>query len=108
MINGDSAVSADQEFVPGVTHRFRLINIGPASTVRYLLRQDTTVVQWQARAKDGADLPEAVKVLQPASAFVAVGETFDFDWLQPSPGTYELSAAFGVGKPVWRQRIVVR
>jgi FtsP/CotA-like multicopper oxidase with cupredoxin domain len=117
LVNGDSISSAPRELEAGVTHRFRLINIGAAGVVRYSLRMDTTLVQWKARAKDGADLPPALRVMQPALQPITVGETYDFEFLPPGPGTYELSAVAQIppGSPTvagpqhrWRQRLVVR
>jgi FtsP/CotA-like multicopper oxidase with cupredoxin domain len=116
IVNGDTAVAPAQELAAGVTHRFRLINIGAALNIRFQLRGDTTLVEWKARAKDGADLPPGLRVMQRATQPVAVGETFDFEFTPPSPGAYELTAEFipppGVA-PVgprgrWRQRLVVR
>jgi FtsP/CotA-like multicopper oxidase with cupredoxin domain len=117
LINGDSIGSAPQELEAGVTHRFRLINIGPAGVVRHSLRLDTTLVQWKARAKDGADLPQSLRVMQAAVQPVSVGETYDFEFVPPGPGTYEISAIAlmppsfpGVAGPQhrWRQLLVVR
>lgn len=108
MVNGDSTGGPPLELAAGVTHRFRFINIGPANTIRYRILQDTTHMQWRARAKDGADLPPARRTIQAANQRVAVGETFDFEFTPPAPGTYELAAAFGTGKPTWRQRLIFR
>lgn len=117
LVNGDSIGSAPRDLEAGVTHRFRLINIGAAGVVRYSLRRDTTLVQWKARAKDGADLPPALRVMQSAVQLVSVGETYDFEFVPPGPGTYEISAAAlippsfpgGAGpQHRWRQRLVVR
>jgi FtsP/CotA-like multicopper oxidase with cupredoxin domain len=106
-VNGDSSSSPSRELAAGVTHRFRLLNLGPANSVRYELRRDTTLAHWQALARDGADLPPALRVVQPARRSVAVGQTFDFA-LTPEPGVFELTAAFGVQPPMWRQRLVFR
>jgi manganese oxidase len=117
LVNGDSIVSPPKELEAGVTHRFRLINIGVAGVVRYSLRRDTSLVQWKGRAKDGADLPPALRVMQPATQLISVGETYDFEFIPPGPGTYEISAVALIppGAPIvagpqhrWRQRLVVR
>jgi FtsP/CotA-like multicopper oxidase with cupredoxin domain len=114
LVNGDSATSPATEIVPGVVHRFRLINIGAAGVVRYSLRADTALVQWRARAKDGADLPDALRVMQPAMQLVAVGETYDFEFTASAPGVYELNVASVLPPMVrgtvlpWRQRLIVR
>lgn len=108
MVNGDSTSGSPLELAAELTHRFRFINIGPANNIRYRILQDTTHMRWLARAKDGADLPTARRTLQPAVQRVAVGETYDFEFTPPAPGTYELAAAFGTQKPTWRQRLVFR
>ena len=114
LVNGDSTKSPAKALVAGVTHRFRLINIGAAGLVRYSLRADTALVQWRARAKDGADLPDALRVMQPAAQVVSVGETYDFEFTPPGPGEYELQVAFvpppglRVSRPPWRQTLLVR
>jgi FtsP/CotA-like multicopper oxidase with cupredoxin domain len=114
LVNGDSTASPAKEILPGVVHRFRLINIGAAGVVRFSLRADTALVQWRARAKDGADLPEALRVVQPAMQLVAVGETYDFEFTPPASGVYELNAVSilppgvkGTPQP-WRQQLIVR
>ncbi len=107
MVNGDSTGAAPLELAAGVRHRFRFINLSPAISVRYAIRQDTTVIRWVARAKDGADLPAAVRTVRPAIQAVAVGETWDFE-LTPEPGELVLTAAFGRGQPSWRQRLIIR
>lgn len=116
LINGDTIVSPASELAPRVRHRFRLINIGAAVNIRFQLRSDTSLVEWKARAEDGADLPQAQRVMQPAAQLVAVGKTYDFEFTPPGPGEYELSAAFvfppglRAAGPAqrWRQRLVVR
>jgi FtsP/CotA-like multicopper oxidase with cupredoxin domain len=108
MVNGDSAGRPPLELRANVTHRFRFINIGPAGNVRYRILQDTTHMQWQARAKDGADLPPGRRTMQAAVQRVSVGETYDFEFTPPGPGGYEVVAAFGTGKPTWRQRLIFR
>ena len=107
MVNGDSAGTAPLELAARVRHRFRFINLSPALGIRYAIRRDTAVVRWVARAKDGADLPVALRTVRPAIQSVAVGETWDFE-LTPEPGELVLTAAFGRGRPTWRQRLIVR
>ena len=114
LVNGDSTSSPAKEIAAGVAHRFRLINIGAAGVVRYSLRADTALVQWRARAKDGADLPETLRLMLPATQLVSVGETYDFEFSPPAPGAYELSVVFapppGVrgSRSPWRQTLIVR
>jgi manganese oxidase len=114
LINGDSSVSPTRELAAGVLHRFRFINIGAAGIVRFSLSRDTALAEWRRRAKDGADLPEALRQMQPAAQVVAVGETYDFEFLPPAPGTYRLRAVSvvppGLTSPArpWSQQLIVR
>jgi len=114
LINGDSSSSAPKELAAGVPHRFRLINIGAAGVMRFSLSRDTSLAEWRWRAKDGADLPAALRRLQPAAQVVAVGETYDFELLAPAAGTYQLRAVpilppglAGSVRP-WTQQLIVR
>ncbi|HEX7024816.1 MAG TPA: multicopper oxidase domain-containing protein [Gemmatimonadales bacterium] len=116
LVNGDSSESRPLELAAGVPHRFRLINIGAAGQVRYALRRDTSLVAWRWLAKDGADLPPALQLLQPATQAISVGETYDFEFTPAAPGVYQLTAVTvlppgGVtigSRTGWRQRLVVR
>jgi FtsP/CotA-like multicopper oxidase with cupredoxin domain len=114
LVNGEPSESAPKQLAPGVAHRFRLIDIGMAGQVRVTLRRDTSLVHWRALAKDGADLPAALRVMQPATRIMTVGETWDFEWLPPGPGVYVLEVVSALppglrGAPSrWRQRLVVR
>ncbi len=110
LVNGDSATSPPLRLAGGLRQRFRLINIGPAARFRFVLRQDTTVVSWRARAKDGADLPKALRTERPANVVIDVGETYDFEFTPPKgSGAYELLLTTGNGRFTrWRQRLTVQ
>ena len=114
LVNGDSTRSPDRELAAGVSHRFRFINIGAAGVLRYSLRADTALAAWRAWAKDGADLPEVLRLIQPATQLVSVGETYDFEFTPPAPGEYKLSVVFvpapgvTVTRAPWRQTLIVR
>jgi FtsP/CotA-like multicopper oxidase with cupredoxin domain len=108
VVNGDS-VLPPLTMAHGTAHRLRLINIGVANGVRFSLRRDTVLASWKPIAKDGADLPAAQSMARRAIQAVVVGETFDFEFKPPEPGTYELlieSLAVPVGTKR-RQRIDV-
>ncbi|HSJ13956.1 MAG TPA: multicopper oxidase domain-containing protein [Longimicrobiales bacterium] len=106
LVNGGLAPEPVETRV-GATHRVRVVNIGPAAKPLVALRQDTTLLIWRPRAKDGADLPIAARFEQPASVRAAVGETYDFEFTFRTPGEYTL----GVGPPnrsFYRQSFLVR
>lgn len=108
LVNGDSIGAPQHLLVAGIAHRFRFINIGPANNIRFEIRRDTTLASWRGRAKDGADLPTALQVEQPARQSLAVGETFDFEFTPPGAGEYLLTAAFGMRPAMWTQRLTFR
>jgi manganese oxidase len=107
MVNGDTVGLAPLELPAGVKHRFRFINLSPAEGIQYSLRRDTTVVRWTAVAKDGANLPPALRTERPATQSVWVGETFDFE-VTPARGELVLTAGMGGGPPSWKQRFIFR
>lgn len=107
LINGDSLSDTPRTLALGVTHRIRIVNIGPAGIVQFTMRQDTTTHSWRALAKDGADLPVVRRTARPALVRVDAGETYDFEFTPTVAGRYSLEAAF---KPParWRQQFIVR
>jgi FtsP/CotA-like multicopper oxidase with cupredoxin domain len=102
VVNGDS-VSTPLTLQAGVPHRLRFVNIGAGGRFRYSLYRDTTVAEWRLLARDGADLPAALAVRQPAHERIDVGETRDVEFL-PSPGVYRLAIELPRGA-VWTQEI---
>ena len=106
MVNGDSVGGQTLTLPARVKHRFRFINLSPAIGVQFAIRRDTSVVQWIGRARDGADLPPALRKPKPAAQMVQVGQTWDFE-LTPEPGELVLTAGFGRGTS-WRQRLIFR
>ncbi len=70
----------------GITYRFRFGNITtnrPGMRVEVL--RDTLLATWTPIAKDGADLPVARRLLQPARQRISIGETEDFEVTPTSP-----------------------
>ena len=106
MVNGDSVGGQALTLPARVRHRFRFINLSPAIGVQFTIRRDTSVVQWNGRARDGADLLPALRKMKPAIQMVEVGQTWDFE-LTPEPGELVLTAGFGRGTS-WRQRLIFR
>jgi FtsP/CotA-like multicopper oxidase with cupredoxin domain len=105
IINGDS-LPAPLVLSPGVPHRLRFVNIGPAGLIRMAVYRDTSLVSWRRLAKDGADLPPGQAVRTPSSFTMAVGETYDFE-LTPDRGRYRLVAEIRE-KTLWTRELVVR
>ena len=91
LVNGDS-VPRPLTLAAGVRHRFRFVNISPALTYRIRLRRDSTQVEWQRLALDGAELPPSQARVIPADIRLAVGQTADVGVTLP-PGRYALTYA---------------
>ena len=107
VVNGDS-LPAPLELGAGQPHRLRFVNIGAAIHVTFALHHDTTLAQWRALAKDGADLPVANAIVRPAVLQLAVGETYDVEFLPPAPGVYRLTmSAPARPRPVYERRLIV-
>jgi len=110
LINGDSVSSPPMYMDVGEAHRFRFVNMGAVFRTVYKLRQDSTLLEWRAIAKDGADLPHAQATMGPALVRVDVGETYDFEFTPTHAGEYTLSAPVTEQAPAgprWTRRIIV-
>ena len=105
LVNGDS-LPGPLVLAPGVAHRLRFVNIGPAGLIRFGIYRDTTLVKWRRLAKDGANLPATQAILTPSRFLIAVGETYDFEF-RPEPGRYRLVAELRE-KPVWTRELEAR
>ena len=107
VVNGDSTTSVPLELKLGRTHRFRFVNITPANRITFALRRDSLPVTWRPRAKDGADLPEAMRAAGPALRSLALGETFDAEWTPTEPGVFAMTAG---GRSQWfySRSVIVR
>ena len=110
LVNGDS-ILAPKVLAVGKKHRFRFVNIGAAPYIRMALKRDSTVVNWRAVAKDGADLPPSLATVRPARVMMNVGEVYDFEFDAREPGEYLLSIEHLTLTPMIiqrPQRIIVR
>ncbi len=105
VVNGDTTGPA-RMLRADMPHRLRFINIAPAGRLHYEIRQDTSLVTWRARAKDGADLPAAQATIVPSTRRLDVGETFDATFT-PRAGDYTLTVRAGA-EIVYRQKLHVR
>jgi len=92
-----------------VPHRFRLINITIGRPgIRVEVRRDTSLVQWRALAKDGADLPDEARVTAPARRPITIGETYDFELTPLEAGAMRLEVRSGAGALLATMPLIVR
>jgi FtsP/CotA-like multicopper oxidase with cupredoxin domain len=85
----------------GRSYRMRFVGLQvrfPGATVRLTARRDSAFLagpdsmigRWRPVAKDGADLPEAVRTVRPAQQIVTMGETYDFEFTPEQKGDLRL------------------
>jgi len=97
------------ELRAGVAHRFRLINITVGRPgLRVEIWRDSSLVDWRALAKDGADLPDDAKVVRPARKTITIGETYDFEVTPRAPGAMRLEVRTAAGVLIATMPLLVR
>ena len=100
------------DFRAGETYRLRFVNIARGFGVHVGLNANESPVRWRAVAKDGADLPEALRLEGDAEFVSNTGQTFDYLWTPAEPGDATLSVThdflFTIGEDVVRQTLRVR
>ena len=78
-------------FRAGETYRLRFIHITMGQAADIALTMNGAAIRWRAVAKDGADLPEALRLEGDAEFVSNTGQTFDFLWTPAEPGEGALS-----------------
>lgn len=110
-INGQQQ-PAPVTFRVGEQYRLRFIQITRGGPVDIAVTQNGLPVRWRAVAKDGADLPGALRLVGDAAIRTNAGETFDFLWTPIESGEAMLSVRyerfFEMKEVVLRQRLYVR
>ncbi len=89
LVNGRRAPRSIRMFA-GDEHRLRIVTIHPDWLVELTLRSDSAVARWQPIAKDGADLPPALRTTRRAHVTMGPGETGDYIVRPLQPGRYTL------------------
>ena len=88
-INGSQRPPAEV-FRAGTEYRLRFIHMTRGLPVELALVQNGEPLRWRARAKDGADLPPALRIETEARLRTNTGETFDFTWTPLEAGDVSL------------------
>jgi manganese oxidase len=68
----------------GKAHRLRFVNITRHDIVQVSLMSPAGPVSWRPLTKDGMPVPSATATERPASQLIAVGETYDFEYIAPA------------------------
>lgn len=75
----------------GQRYRFRIINIGAQNFGNHIsIKQNDQLVSWTMIAKDGISLKKDRYQLIASSQWVAIGETYDFEFTPAMPGDYRI------------------
>jgi FtsP/CotA-like multicopper oxidase with cupredoxin domain len=86
LLNG-MATPAPLQLRAGQRYRFRLINMSVRrSGVIVMLTRGGAPATWRPLAKDGADLPPALRAMEPSRRVVSIGETLDVEIVPDAPG----------------------
>jgi FtsP/CotA-like multicopper oxidase with cupredoxin domain len=101
LVNGSLAPTG-MTWVPGMTHRVRLINMSTfAANSIVSLVSPKGVQLWIPLAKDGADLPAAKRLPTTAVQTLTIGETRDFAFVaRPGMGDLRLEVRGFPGDPM--------
>jgi FtsP/CotA-like multicopper oxidase with cupredoxin domain len=70
----------------GDTNRVRIVSIHADLVLNFRFGTDTSVARWRPLARDGADLPSALRSLTPARLSMGPGETADFTYVPTRAG----------------------
>ena len=101
LVNGSTSPSPLQMTV-GDTNRLRIVSIHADEVLRFRFGTETQAARWKPLARDGADLPVALRAATPALATMGPGETADFTYVPTQPGRMMLEVWIPRG-----QRIVL-
>lgn len=89
LVNGRRA-PAPLRMTVGEEQRLRIVSIHADFALHFRFGTQDSVVRWTPLARDGADLPPALRVAQPARAMMGPGETADFTFTPTRPGALQL------------------
>lgn len=101
LVNGRTFPQALRMTV-GDTNRLRIVSIHADEVLHFRFGTETQAVRWKPLARDGADLPVALRGMTPAVATMGPGETADFTYVPTMVGTMMLEVWISGG-----QRIVL-
>ena len=89
LVNG-SLGPAPLRMTVGEPNRVRIVSIHADEILHFRLGTETQVAVWKPLARDGADLPVALRIARPALLTRGPGETADFTYVPAKPGNMTL------------------
>ncbi|HZI29546.1 MAG TPA: multicopper oxidase domain-containing protein [Gemmatimonadaceae bacterium] len=99
LVNGRTAPRPLRMTV-GDTNRVRIVSIHADVVLNYRFGTDTSIARWRPLARDGADLPPALRSLTPARLSMGPGETADFTYVPTRIGRMMLEVWIEGGQRV--------
>jgi len=87
----------------GETNRLRIVSIHADEVLSFRFGTEEQAARWNPLARDGADLPAALRSSTPAVVTMGPGETGDFTYVPTRPGRMMLEVWIGAGG----QRVVL-
>lgn len=99
LVNGSTAPRPLQMTV-GDTNRIRLVSIHADFVLHFRFGTPESAVQWKPLARDGADLPPALRTPAVALTSMGPGETADFTYVPTKPGEMTLEVWMNRGQRV--------
>ena len=78
LVNGGRRNPRPLRLTVGDTNRLRIVSIHSDELLRFRLGTDSSVARWTPIARDGADLPAALRRERPATIEMGAGQTADF------------------------------
>ena len=84
LVNG-SLAPAPIRMTVGDTNRVRIVSIHADEVLHFRLGTASQAVRWNPLARDGADLPAALRAAKPAVLSMGPGETADFTYVPSQP-----------------------
>jgi FtsP/CotA-like multicopper oxidase with cupredoxin domain len=99
LVNGRRAPRAI-EMTVGDTNRIRIVSIHADVILHFRFGSESTVARWRPLARDGADLPLALRTPTLARMHMGPGETADFTYVPTQPGRMTLEVWIEEGQRI--------
>lgn len=99
LVNG-SIFPGPVHMTVGDTNRLRIVSIHADEILHFRFGTEAQATQWKPLARDGADLPAALRVPKAAVVAMGPGETADFTYVPTRAGTMALEVWIDGGQRV--------
>jgi len=99
LVNG-SVTPAPIRMTVGDTNRIRIVSIHADEILHFRFGTETQAAMWKPLARDGADLPLALRGATAATLRMGPGETADFTYVPARPGSMTVEVWIDGGQRV--------